>query len=222
MNSAGDGSLRGRQLRLAMALVAVVIGVGTAGYMLIEGWNAWDAFYMTVITVTTVGYREVHALSRAGQVFTVLLLFCGVGAALYAFTLVAAGIVEGGLQPRLQEKRRARMIDQLNDHFIVCGYGRIGSIIAEEFRRQHVPFVVIDRDPVAVQEVLRRGDLAVEADASREDVLVQLRIDRARGLIAARRHRRRERLHRPHRPRCCARICSSSRAPKRRMRYARC
>ncbi len=185
MNSTGDGSLRGRQLRLAMALLAVVIGVGTAGYMLIEGWNAWDAFYMTIISVTTVGYSEVHELSRAGQIFTSLLLIFGVGAAFYAFTLVAAGIIESRLHPRIQEKRRARMIDQLTDHFILCGAGRIGLIIAEEFGRQHVPFVVIDHDPVAVQEVLRRGDLAVEADASREDVLVKVRIDAARGLIAA-------------------------------------
>jgi voltage-gated potassium channel len=185
MNSTGDGSLRGRQFRLAMALLAVVIGVGTAGYMLIEGWNAWDAFYMTIISVTTVGYSEVHELSRAGQIFTSVLLIFGVGTAFYAFTLVAAGIIESRLHPRIQEKRRARMIDQLTDHFVLCGAGRIGLIIAEEFRRQHVPFVVIDHDPVAVQEVLRRGDLAVEADASREDVLVKVRIDAARGLIAA-------------------------------------
>jgi voltage-gated potassium channel len=185
MNSTGDGSLRGRQSRLAMALVAVVIGVGTAGYMLIEGWNAWDAFYMTIISVSTAGYREVHELSRAGQAFTAALLIFGVGTALYAFTLAAASVIESRLHPRIQEKRRARMIDQLTDHFILCGAGRIGLIIGDEFRRQGVPFVVIDHDPVAVQEALRRGDLAVEADASREDVLVKLRIDAARGLIAA-------------------------------------
>ena len=77
------------------------------------------------------------------------------------------------------------MIERLTDHFILCGAGRIGSIIADEFRRQHVPFVVIDHDPVAVQAVLERGDLAVEADASREEILQRLRIDAARGLIAA-------------------------------------
>jgi voltage-gated potassium channel len=185
MNSTGDGSLRVRQFRLAMALLAVVIGAGTAGYMLIERGDAWGAFYMTIISVSTVGYREVHELSRAGEVFTSLLLIFGVGTAFYAFTLVAAGIIDSRLHPRIQEKRRARMIDQLTDHFILCGAGRIGLIIAEEFRRQNVPFVVIDHDPVAVQEVLRRGDLGVEADASREDVLVKLRIDAARGLIAA-------------------------------------
>jgi voltage-gated potassium channel len=180
-----DEQRRARQVQRAASLVVVVILAGTLGYMLVEGWSAWDAFYMTVISITTAGYREVHDLSRAGQLFTSALLIFGVGTAFYAFTLVAAGVIESRLQPRSQEKRRARMIDQLSDHFILCGAGRIGLIIADEFRRQGVPFVVIDRDPAAVQAVLERGDLAVEADASREDILRRLRIDAARGLIAA-------------------------------------
>jgi voltage-gated potassium channel len=185
MSITGDGAVRSRQVQLAAALLAVVVTAGTAGYMVIEGWSAWDAFYMTVISVSTVGYKEVHDLSWAGQAFTSALLIFGVGTAFYAFTLVAAGIIESRLHPRIQERRRARMIDRLNDHFILCGAGRIGRIIADEFRRQDVPFVVIDHDPVAVQEVLRRGDLAVEADASREDMLQKVRIGQARGLIAA-------------------------------------
>ncbi len=185
MRSTGDHETGGRQLALALGLLGVVVAVGTAGYMTIEGWSAWDAFYMTIISVTTVGYREVHDLSRAGQVFTAGLLVTGVGAAFYAFTLAAAGIIESRVHPRVQERRRARMIDRLTDHFILCGAGRIGLIIAEEFRRQRVPFVVIDHDPDAVHAVLERGDLAVQADASREGILQQLRIDAARGLIAA-------------------------------------
>src|SRR5205085_7981908 len=113
---------------------------------LIEGWSAWDAFYMSVITVTTVGYREVHDLSRAGQVFTVVLVFGGVGAALYTFSLVATVVVEGGLPKRLQRRRRERMLESIKDHFIICGYGRIGSIVAAQFRRQRIAFVVVDRD----------------------------------------------------------------------------
>ncbi len=180
-----DDARRVRQVQLAASLVAIVVVTGTLGYMVIEGWSAWDAFYMTIISITTAGYREVHELSRAGQAFTSALLIFGVGTAFYAFTLVAAGVIESRLHPRIQEKRRARMIDHLTDHFILCGAGRIGLIIAEEFRRQRVPFVVIDHDPSAVQAVLERGDLAVEADASREDILRRLRIDKARGLIAA-------------------------------------
>ena len=181
----GDWQVRCRQRRLAVALLGFVMAAGTAGYMLIEGWNAWDAFYMTAISVTTAGYREVHELSRWGQLFTSLLLFGGVGAAFYAFTLLAAGVIESRLLPRSTERRRLRMIESLADHFLLCGAGRIGRIIADEFRRQRVRFVVIDRDPSAVQDALERGDLAVEADASREDVLARLHIERARGLIAA-------------------------------------
>ena len=153
--------------------------------MLIEGWNAWDAFYMTVITVTTVGYKEVHDLSRVGQAFTVVLLLGGVGAALYTFTLLATVVVEGGLPKRLQRRRQARMLDTIKDHFIICGYGRIGSIVAQQFQRQKVPFVVVERDSARIQEAIDSGALAFEADASREDVLKRAGIERARGLIAA-------------------------------------
>jgi voltage-gated potassium channel len=185
MTSAPEGRPGRRHMALAVALLVVVLAGGTAGYVLIEGWSAWDAFYMTVISVTTVGYREVHDLSRAGQVFTALLLITGVGSAFYAITLVAAGVIDSRVHPRVQERRRARMIEQLTGHFIICGAGRIGRIIIEEFRRQGIRFVVIDRDPDAVREIVERGDLAVEADASREGILERLRIDAARGLIAA-------------------------------------
>jgi voltage-gated potassium channel len=153
--------------------------------MAIEGWSAWDAFYMTVITVTTVGYREVHDLSRVGQAFTVCLIFGGVGSALYTFTLLATVVVEGGLPKRLQRRRDQRMLDTMKDHFIICGYGRIGSIVAHQFQRQNVPYVVVERDPARLQEAIDDGAIAVEADASREDVLRRVGVERARGLIAA-------------------------------------
>jgi voltage-gated potassium channel len=181
----GDRQVRAQGPGLAVALLVSVLVGGTLGYELIEGWSAWDALYMTVITVTTVGYREVHALSRVGQAFTMVLLFGGVGAALYTFTLLATVVVEGGLPKRLQKRRHVRMLETIKDHFILCGYGRIGSIVARQFQRQNVPFVVIERDPERLQAAMNDGALAVEADASREDVLRRVGIDRARGLIAA-------------------------------------
>ena len=168
-----------------MALLASVTLAGTLGYMVIEGWDAWDAFYMSAITITTVGYREIHELSFAGQVWTVILLFSGVGAALYVFTLLATMVVEGGLPQRLQKRRQARMISTIKDHFIVCGYGRIGSIIAGQLHQQNVPFVIIERDPARLQAAMMDGFLAVQADASHEDVLKRVGIETARGLIAA-------------------------------------
>jgi voltage-gated potassium channel len=169
----------------AIALLASVIVGGTIGYVLIEGWSVWDAFYMTVITVTTVGYKEVHDLSRVGQAFTVVLLLGGVGAALYTFTFLATAIVEGGLPKRLQRRRLHHMLETIRDHFIVCGYGRIGAIVTDQFRRQGIQFVIVERDTVRARAALNLGMLVVEADATREDVLKEAGIDRARGLIAA-------------------------------------
>jgi voltage-gated potassium channel len=183
-----DANRRGQDtggILFAVALLASVFVAGTIGYITIEGWTPWDAFYMTVTTVTTVGYREVHELSRAGQIFTVFLLLGGVGAALYTFSQFAALVVEGGLASHLRQRRRARMIETIKDHFIVCGYGRIGSIVAREFRQQDVPYVVIERDPTRYQSAVERGVLAIGADASQEDVLKRAGIERARGLITA-------------------------------------
>jgi len=115
--------------------------------------------------------------------FTVALLLAGVGSALYTFTLLATVVVEGGLPKRLQRRRYERMLEQISEHFIVCGYGRIGRIVAMELQRQKVPYVVIERDPERMHAAIDDGALAVEADASREDKRVG--IDRARGLIAA-------------------------------------
>ena len=181
----GDRWFRAQGPVFAVALLVLIIAGGTAGYVVIEGWSAWDAFYMTIITVTTVGYEEVHKLSRPGQVFTVGLLISGVGAALYTFTLLATVVVEGGLPKRLQRRRHERMLDTITDHFIICGYGRIGSIVAHQFRRQRIPYVVVERSPERLQAAIEDGALGVEADASREDVLKRVGIERARGLIAA-------------------------------------
>ena len=181
----GDRWFRAQGPVFAVALLVFIIAGGTLGYVVIEGWSAWDAFYMTVITVTTVGYGEVHTLSGPGQVFTVVLLLSGVGAALYTFTLLATVVVEGGLPARLRRRRHQRMLDIIADHFIICGYGRIGSIVAQQFRRQRIPYVVIERNAERVQTAIDDGALGVEADASREDVLKRVGIERARGLIAA-------------------------------------
>ena len=170
---------------LAVVLLGAVLVGGTLGYVVIERWSVWDALYMTVTTVTTVGFREVRPLSFAGQAFTLLLVLGGVGTALYAFSTVTNIIVEGGWDRFLQQRRLNKMIENLADHFIVCGYGRIGGMIAEHFHREHVPFVVIETDGERVQSAQARGFAAVKADASDEETLKGVGIHRARGLIAA-------------------------------------
>jgi voltage-gated potassium channel len=176
--------MKNRLLPTLLLLTAVILA-GTGGYVAIERWPVWDAFYMTVTTVATVGYREVHPLSRAGQAFTLLLIFVGVGTALYAFSVLAAMVVEGGWPKYVERWRYVRMIKNLSDHYVICGYGRIGSIVAAEFTRQKMPFVIVDRDPARVLQANQHGHLAVEGDASREDTLKPLGIERARGLVAA-------------------------------------
>lgn len=176
--------MKPRLLPTFVLLMAVLAG-GTLGYVVVEGWSVWDALYMTVTTVATVGFREVHPLSPAGQAFTLVLIVVGVSTALYAFSAFAAVVVEGGWPTYIKRWRYDRMINHLSDHYVVCGYGRIGSIVANEFKRQKTPFVVVDRDPAKVAEANQRGHLAVEGDASREDTLKRLGIERARGLVAA-------------------------------------
>jgi voltage-gated potassium channel len=179
----GDRSLRAQGPGFAIALLCLIIGAGTLGYHWIEGWSYWRAFYATVAAVTTVEAPDTH--TWGGQLFTVVLLLSGIGAALYTFTLVATVVVEGGLPKRLARRRYQRMLESLRDHYIVCGYGRIGSVVAHQFQKQQVPFVVIERDPERVQAAIEVGLLAVEADASREDVLNRVGIAKAKGLIAA-------------------------------------
>jgi voltage-gated potassium channel len=173
------------RLRRSIILLLGVVVFGTTGYMLIEGWDAWDSLYMTVISVTTAGYKEVHPMSRAGELFTMVVLTVGVATVLYSFSFVMARVVEGDLESRWVRRRRARMLDQLTNHFIVCGFGRMGLIIAQEFTRQGIPFVIIERDSERMQQAAAAGFLAVEADASSEQVLKRVQIDRARGFIAA-------------------------------------
>jgi voltage-gated potassium channel len=165
--------------------VVLVLIIGTTGYVVIEGWSVSDALFMTVTSITTVGYREVHELSPAGRYFTMALLLGGVGTVFYVLTLMVAGVVEGGLFVRWDERRRARMLDNLRDHFIVCGYGRMGRLIVDEFRRQGVPHVVVDRDPELSHQIIEEGGLAVAADASSEEVLQRIGIHYARGLVTA-------------------------------------
>jgi voltage-gated potassium channel len=176
--------MKNRLLPTLIVLMTVIAG-GTLGYVFIEGWHPWDAFYMTVTTVATVGFREVHPLSTAGQAFTLLLIFLGVGAALYAFTVLATVVVEGGWPRYVEQWRYVRMINKLSDHYVICGYGRIGSIVAAEFARQKTAFVVVERDAARVAEAKEHGHLAIAGDGSREDTLKLAGIDRARGLVAA-------------------------------------
>ncbi len=174
-----------RRAALFFGLMTALILLGTVGFVLIEHYPWFDALYMTVITLTTVGYYEVRALSTAGRVFNIVLLLVGVNAILFGVGMMTSTIIELQLDHYFARKRRQRMIDSLQNHFIICGFGRVGRGAALELQRSNLPFVVVDNDEDRVERVLKAGMLGVLADCTRDETLRGVRIDRARGLIAA-------------------------------------
>ncbi len=174
-----------KRLATAAALFSAVMLGGVVGYLVIERWSLLDAVYMTVITVTTVGFREVQPLSTAGRLFTIVLVLFGVGTAFYLLTAAVALIVEADLPGVFGYRRMRQKIQSLSDHYILCGFGRVGQEIAREFRQRSVPFVVIESNEEAISRALAQNCLVVEGDATADDVLVEAGIQRARGLLAA-------------------------------------
>ena len=169
-------------LTVILGMLAAILTVGTAGYRVIEGWPWEDCLYMVVITLSTVGYGEVRSLSPAGKAFTMLLILAGVGLVTYAIGTITRMIVEGEIQTILGRRRTMSRIRRLKDHYIICGYGRIGSLVAQEFERRPLPFVVIERDERRVVQIPERYAVVV-GDATEEDVLLKAGIERARGLV---------------------------------------
>ena len=171
-----------KRLALTAGLILLIISFGTFGYMFIEGWQFFDGLYMTIITLTTVGYREVHDLSFRGQLFTIVLIIGGVGTVFYALSTGAKIILEGELQEIFGRKRLEKKIKDLKDHYIICGYGRMGRIIARELEEKHIDFVAIEKDDDTAFE--KEDTLIYRGDATKDEVLKELGIDRARGLIS--------------------------------------
>lgn len=165
-----------------LVLVGLVVTFGTAGYMIIEGWSFLDSLYMTIITVATVGYREVGTPSTAGMWFTIILIISGVGTMLYALSTGAKVMLEGELREVFGRRRLEKRIKELKDHYVICGYGRMGKIIVKELRSKHVKFVVIEKNPT-IHEHEREEALILEGDATLDDILKEAGIDKARGLI---------------------------------------
>ncbi len=168
-----------------MILLAVTLTVGTGGFVLIANYPPFDAFYMTVITIATVGYFEVHALSTAGRVFNIFLILFGVSIMFYAVGVVTQTALETSFSDLFQKRRAKKMIDSLKDHFILCGFGRVGRGAAAELQRTGVPFVVMDRNEERVERAIKAGMLAVHADSTRDEMLIEAGVRRARGLVAA-------------------------------------
>ncbi len=171
-----------QKLLLSLFLIVLVISFGTLGYMFIEGWDLLDSLYMTIITLASVGYKEVHDLSFNGRIFTIVLVVGGVGTVAYALTSAARIIIEGELQDVFGRRRLENKIKGLKDHYIICGYGRMGKIICKELREKNQKFVVIEKKTDLMADT--DDTLIIQGDATSDEALKEVGIDKAKGLIS--------------------------------------
>jgi voltage-gated potassium channel len=163
----------------------IVIFAGTIGYRFIEGWPLVDSLYMTVTTISTVGYGEVHPLSTAGRIFSIFLILGGVGAVFYILTTLVQHIVEGEFGIRIGRQRMEAKINKLRNHFILCGYGRVGEATASVLKEHKAKFVVIEITQENADKARQAGFLTIQGDATKDEVLKRAGIDKAGALIAA-------------------------------------
>jgi voltage-gated potassium channel len=175
---------RNRFILIAGALLIIQAG-GTLGFILIDHYPVFDAFYMTLITISTVGYGEIHPLSHAGRIFNSFLIFFGVTIMLLAVGGMTQAIIELELNQYFGKRRIKKMIDLLQNHYIVCGFGRVGRGAALELQRAGVPFLVVDRNDERVELAMKLGMLGVLADATDDQTLSDAGVLKAKGLIAA-------------------------------------
>jgi voltage-gated potassium channel len=174
-----------RRIGLMLLLMALVLAFGTAGFVWIERWPWFDAFYMALITLTTVGYAEVHPLSHAGRIFNSILIAVGVTTVFLAIGVIAQVAIQAELGAYFGRRRQKRMLDKLSDHYIVCGGGRVGRSVIRELARNNAPFVLVDSEAERAEWAMELGYMAVIADATQEETLQGVHIARASGLVAA-------------------------------------
>ncbi len=176
----------GRRISSGLAILFALLVTGVAGYMLIERWSFLDALYMTVLTFTTVGFHEVHTPSVEGRIFTIFLMIAGVGTMLYFLSSVMQAIVEEeALRGYVRRRRmRTRLAGERN-HYILCGFGRVGKEVALTFQQEDVHFIVVDPDSHAIAEASELGYAYVQGDATQDSVLESASVKRARGLVAS-------------------------------------
>ena len=175
-----------RRFIMALEFLALLLVAGTVGYVVIEGWAIGDAFYMSVITLTAVGYNEVHPLTEAGRTFTVLLLGGGLTFMGIWFALITSLIVELDLTHVFRSRRIVKSINALQDHVVVCGAGRTGRQVVDELEDAGAPWVVIERDAESIEKLLARypSALVITGDATDDDVLLQAGLEKAKGLVS--------------------------------------
>jgi voltage-gated potassium channel len=177
-------NLRRRLTDIGLVFGTIIL-VGGIGYWLIEGWSWADAIYMSIITVTTVGFGEIHPLSPVGRLFTTVLIVLGVAGITYAFSGLTNYVIAGELGGILEKRRMAHRVNSMQEHYIVCGFGRVGHQVCVELEREGQPLVVVDANPHSAERATLQGYPVVIGDAGNDQILQAAGIDRARGLVAA-------------------------------------
>ena len=173
------------RLRISFILLFAIILAGTIGYSVFEDMPVFDAFYMTVITISTVGFSEIKPLSQVGRIITVIVIVSGISVLTYTLGQVARIFVEGELQRILGRRKLEKQISKLNDHYIICGNGRIGTIICRELSDENISFVVIEQDSEKIKQLEEDNFLYLNMDATLEEALLQAGIKKAKGIVTA-------------------------------------
>ncbi len=175
-----------RNIIFATTMLALVVGLGTAGYMILEKWNFLDSLYMTVITISTVGFSEVNPVSNQGRILTMTVLISGLGVLAYVVGTLTRTLVEGQLLEVMGRKKLEREIQKLKGHYVICGYGRVGQIICEEIKKARpTPLVVIDNNDQVAAKVEEDGFFFISGDATEEECLLRAGTLNAKALVTA-------------------------------------
>jgi len=173
-----------KKLLFLVSGFTLILLTGTVGYTYLEGYAPIDALYLTIITLTTVGYGDMVPIHPGGKILTVVLVLVGVSFVMYMFSKIVETMVEGGLREILGKHQMKKQLQDLSGHYIVCGHGRIGSIICETLHDNDKPFVVIESQKNEILEIQKKGYVAIEGEASHDDILIEAGIERATGLIS--------------------------------------
>jgi voltage-gated potassium channel len=178
--------LKDPQIRVlrGVFILAAVVFAGVIGFMIIERWSFWDSLYMTVISISTVGYGEVHPLSSNGRLFASVIILAGIGSVFFATTMLGRFILEGEIRGTLTRRSMKRKTEKLKGHTVICGWGRTGKMVAEALHEEGFPFAVVERDGDAETVLQAAGYLYVIGDATEESVLRQAGAEQARTVLA--------------------------------------
>ena len=171
------------KIKFALIILLTIFIIGTIGFHFIEGWSFIDSFYTTIATLSTVGYGDFSPETTAGKFFTVFVIIFGVGMMFYTLVLSAETFIEGRLRYLLGRGKLEKIIEKMNNHYIICGGGRIGFLICRELMAGKIPCLVIDNNPDVIQKAQDEGFIYCKGDATQDKVLIAAGIKRAKGII---------------------------------------